>query len=183
METKKNLENNEDAHLKLVLEEFISEQKSQTKSINDLAGAINSLSDRFIIVEEELKKSKPTSVSTNMQAIQKMLKKSISDIKLVLSTKEQKPIIKKYQLLLFPEQDARLFYKIVFGRWFLWLVVMLFITNLYKVAVHLSDNQSKVKLQLLENDRINKSWNYLYLNGDKGIKRVMENAYSHSVDQ
>jgi hypothetical protein len=180
METKRNSENNEDAHLKLALEEFISEQKTQTKSISDLTGAINSLSDRFINVEEELRKSKPISVSTNMQPIQEIIKKSISDIKVVIATEEQKPIVKKYQLLLFPEQDARLFYKIVFGRWFLWLVVMLFLTNLYKFAVHLADKQSEVKMKTLGNDRINKSWNYLYLKSDKGIKKIMENAYSHS---
>ena len=180
METKRNSENNADAHLKLVLEQFISEQKSHSKFINDLAGAINSLSDRFINVEDELRKSKQICVSTDIQPFQEMVKKSISDIKMAIATQEQKPIVKKYQLLLFPEQDAKLFYKIVFGRWFLWLVVILLLTNIYRFAVHLTDKQSEVKLQLLENDRINKSWNYLYLEGDQKIKKIMENAYSHA---
>jgi hypothetical protein len=54
-----------------------------------------------------------------------------------LNNKPQ-PVVKKFQILLFPEQDAKLFYKIVFGRWFLFLVLMLLIINLYKFSVHWS---------------------------------------------
>jgi hypothetical protein len=177
METKKNSDNNENAHLELVLEEFISEQKSQAKSINDLAGAINSLSDRFVNVEVELSKSKPISVSTNMQPIQEMIKKSLTDIKCIVATESQKSVVKKIQLLLFPEQDARLFYKIVFGRWFMWLVIMLFLTNLYNFGIHWNDNQKEIKLQVLEHDHLKKSWNNLYLKGGKVLRKVMDSVY------
>lgn len=182
METKKNLENSESINLELVVEEFLSEQKSQTKSINDLACAINSISDRLINIEEEFKKAKPISVATNTQPIEEMIKKSIYDIKMIILANEQKPNVKKFQLLLFPEQDARLFYKIVFGRWLLWLTVILLLTNLYKVTVHWIDRQKELQLQITENDRINRSWNYLYLKSDKGIKKLMDNAYNHSTE-
>jgi hypothetical protein len=91
---------------------------------------------------------------------------------------QPKAVTRKFQILLFPEQDAKLFYKIVFGRWFLWLTVMLFITNLYKWSVHYSDTQKEVKLQQLETDGIKKAWNYLYFTGGKSIKRLMDSAYS-----
>jgi hypothetical protein len=178
METRRNSENNEDAHMKLVLEEFISEQKYQSKSIADLANAINSLSDRFINIEEELKGSKPICVSTNMQPVQEMIKKSISEMKMVIAAQEQKPIVKKYQLLLFPEQDAKLFYKIVFGRWFLWLFIVLFLTDLYKFGVHWNDNQKELKFQLLKSNRKTLAWDYLYFQGSKGFKRKMDSAYA-----
>jgi hypothetical protein len=183
METKRISENNANAHLELFFEEFISEQKSHTKSINDLTDAINSFSNRLTNIEESVDKTKPISVSTTTLPIQQIIQKGIIDIKSIVSTQQQKQVVSKFQLLLFPEQDATLFYKIVFGRWFLWLVIMLLLTNLYKFAVHIIDKQSEVKLQLLENDRINKSWNYLYLKNDKSVKKLMDNAYSHSAEQ
>jgi hypothetical protein len=180
METKRHSENSESTNLELVLEQFANEQKSQTKSINELISAINSLSKHVINFEEDLLKPKPISVSTNTLSIQEMIKKAVVEIKLIFAGQQQKPVLKKYQLLLFPEQDSKLFYKIVFGRWFLWLIVMLFLTNLYKFAIHESDNQKEIKVQVLQNDRIIQAWNYLYFKGDKVTKKLMDNAYYRS---
>jgi hypothetical protein len=47
-----------------------------------------------------------------------MVKRSIVDIKIIVSTQQQKPIVKKFQLLLFPEQDTKLFYKVAFANGF-----------------------------------------------------------------
>ncbi|MBN8720705.1 hypothetical protein SAMN05444410_10252 [Hydrobacter penzbergensis] len=76
--------------------------------------------------------------------------------------------------------DAKLFYKVVFSRWFLWLAIMLFLTNLYKWCIHYSDNQKEIKLEQMENDRIRKSWNYMYNNNGKEVKKLMETAYIRS---
>ena len=93
---------------------------------------------------------------------------------------QPKSIVRKFQILLFPEKDARLFYKVVFSRWFLWLAVMLFLTNLYKWGIHYSDTQKEIKLVQVENDRIRKAWNYMYNNNGKDVKKLMEKAYVHS---
>jgi hypothetical protein len=60
-----------------------------------------------------------------------------------------------------PEQDVKLFCKIVFGRWFLFLVLMFLITRLYDFSAHWSDNQKEVRQKELENDRIKKAWYFL----------------------
>ncbi|MCA6440801.1 MAG: hypothetical protein IM598_15855 [Chitinophagaceae bacterium] len=93
---------------------------------------------------------------------------------------QPKNVIRKFQLLLFPEQDAKLFYKMFFSRWFLWRVVMLFLTNLYKFGSHWSDSQKEAKLQQLKNDRIKKIWDYMYHQQGKEIKRLMDSAYIKS---
>jgi hypothetical protein len=177
METKKNSETNEDAHLELVLEEFINEQKSQIKSINDLAVAITSYTDKLDNIEREINNLKPISGPTNTQPILDVIKTGITDIKRIATAQEQKPIVKKFQLLLFPEHDAKLFYKIVFGRWFLWLTVMLFLTNLYKFSTHVSDNAKEIKLQQLETDRVKKAWFRLYSLKNRTLRKLMDTAY------
>jgi hypothetical protein len=96
---------------------------------------------------------------------------------------QPKTLTRKFQILLFPEQDAKLFYKIVFGRWFLWLVIMLFITNLYKWGINWSDNQKEIKQLQLQTDRIKKAWNYLYFQDGKTFRRLMDRAYNKSKEQ
>lgn len=176
MATTEKMTNTEKETLQLVLEEHTQEQANNTKAVNDLITAVNGLSGKFQELEAKIDKPKAVIVSADTRPIQDIVKKGITDMKLTVGSKPQ-PIVKKFQLLLFPEQDAKLFYKIVFGRWFLFLVLMLLIVNLYNFSVHWSDNQKEVQRQELENDRIKKAWFYLYGHGGKAGRRLMDSAY------
>ena len=178
METKGKTEPIEKDALTLVLEEFTEEQKAGNKAITDLVTAINGLSAKFSNFKTELEKPRIISVSTDTKPMQEIVRKGIIDMKLAVGN-QPKPVIRKYQLLLFPEQDAKLFYKVVFSRWFLWLVIMLAITNLYKWGVHYSDNQKEIQLERLENDRIRKAWKEMYYSNGKNVKALMEKSYSN----
>jgi hypothetical protein len=176
MATTEKLNSTEKDTLQLVLEEYTQEQAGNTKAVNDLITAVNNLSGKFKELEEKVDKPKAIIVSADTRPIQEIMKKGITDMKLTVGTKLQ-PVVKKFQILLFPEQDAKLFYKIVFGRWFLFLVLMLLIINLYNFSVHWSDNQKEVKREELENDRTIKAWNYLYQQEEKAGRRLMDSAY------
>lgn len=176
MDTTKKIGDIEKDSLELVLEEFTEEQKLHTKTIDDLVKAINGLSGKFIEFEEKLERPKGIDISTDTRPMQEIVKKGIIDMRLTVAALP-KNVTRKFQLLLFPEQDAKLFYRVVFGRWFLWLAIMLFVTNLYKFSIHWSENKKEIKLQQLENDRIKKAWNYLYYQQGKGVKKLMDSAY------
>lgn len=165
--------------LGLVLEEFTKEQKNTSQTINNLVAAVNSIGSKVDNFKQELDNPKSVSVTTDTKPIQQIVQKGFADVKLMIGT-QPKSIVRKFQILLFPEQDAKLFYKVVFSRWFLWLAIMLFLTNLYKWGINYSDNQKEIKLEQIENDRIRKSWNYMYNNNDKEVKRLMEKAYVNS---
>ncbi|OMP74963.1 hypothetical protein [[Flexibacter] sp. ATCC 35208] len=179
METTKNITGIEKDSLELVLEEFAEEQKSHVKSIADLVSAVNVLTNKFNSFEEKLNTPKGISLSTDTRPIQEIVRKGIIDMKLTAAG-QPKNVIRKFQLLLFPEQDAKLFYKIVFGRWVLGLVVMVFLTNVYKFSIRWCDNQKEIKLQQLENYRIKRAWNYLYSQSGLDIKKIMDDARTKS---
>lgn len=176
MDTTKKTGDIENGSLELVLEEFTEEQKLHTKTVDDLVKAVNGLSGKLTELEEKLEKPKGIDILTDTKPIQDIVKKGIVDMKLTVAA-QPKNVIRKFQLLLFPEQDAKLFYRVVFGRWFLWLAVMLLFTNSYKFSIHWSENQKEIKLRQLENDRIKKAWNYLYYQQGKGVKKLMDSAY------
>lgn len=167
--------------LGLVLEEFTQEQKTTNQTITDLIAAVNAIGSKVDNVKKELDNPKSVLVTTDTTPIQQIMQKGFADVKLMIGT-QPKSIVRKFQILLFPQQDAKLFYKVVFSRWFLWLAIMLFLTNLYKWGIHYSDNQKEIKLEQVENDRIRKSWNYMYNNNSKEVKRLMEKAYISSKE-
>jgi hypothetical protein len=101
----------------------------------------------------------------------------------VLAAAKPRPLVRKFQILLFPEQDARLFYKIVFGRWFLILVILFGLSCLYRFAIHWNDNRQIVKIEQLETDRIRKAWDYLYKNQDRKIRKLMEAALIRTLKE
>jgi hypothetical protein len=177
MDTKGKLNDAEKETVLTVLEELAQEQANNTKVINELITTLNNQAGTIRELKEKIDKPKPVIVTADTRSMREVVNKGITDIKLIVGSKPQ-PIIRKIQLLLFPEQDAKLFYKIVFGRWFLFLVLMLLITTLYNFSVHWSDNEKEVQRQELQNDRIKKAWYYLYEQEGKTWKRLMDSAYS-----
>ena len=182
MDTTEKLNSTEKETLQLVLEEHTQEQANNTKAVNDLVAAVNLLTGKVKGFDEKMDKPKPIIVSADTRPIQEIMKKGLTDIKLTVGSKPL-PVVKKFQLLLFPEQDAKLFYKIVFGRWFLFLVLMLLIINLYNFSVHWSDNQKEIQQEQLQNDRILKAWGYLYDMEGKAGKQLMDSAYTKSLNR
>lgn len=63
------------------------------------------------------------------------------------------PLVRKFQISLFPELDARLFYRIIFSRWFLMLVIPFALSHLYRFGILWSDNLQKMNIEELKNNR------------------------------
>ena len=177
MEGVKKIEMQERETLEIVLKEILEEQQQSGKINLNQAAAIGELIMKVNSFNEKLENLKIIAPPVSTKSFEEIFKKVISDMQLTANS-EPKVVTRKFQILLFPEQDAKLFYKIVFGRWLLWLTIMLFITNLYKLSVHWSDNQKEIKLQNWERDKIKKAWDYLYFQEGKNMKRLMDSAYN-----
>jgi len=179
MDTTEKLNSEEKETFLLVVGELAQEQVNNTKTVNDLVTAVNVLTGKIDELNAKVDKPKPVIVSADTRPAQEIMNKGVADMKIIVGTKPQ-PEVKKFQIQLFPERDAKLFYKIVFGRWFLFLVLMLLITDLYNFSIHWSDNQKEVQQEELENDRIKKAWYYLYEHYGRAEKKLMDSAYYKS---
>lgn len=180
MEGAKKVAEQERETFEIVLKEILEEQQKANKINLDQAVAIGELMIKVDSFNEKLENFKIIAPPVGVKPYEEIVKKVILDMQLTPNT-VPKVMTRKFQILLFPEQDAKLFYKIVFGRWLLWLTIMLFVTNLYKFSINWSDNQKEIELQSLENNRIKKAWNYLYFQEGKNIKRLMDSAYNKSL--
>lgn len=181
METNANKDHIEQDSLQLVLEEFTEEQKTNNQHIETLIIAVNRIGDKIDAFKNEYKIEKDVLEPLDIKPIEAILQKGFLDIKFMIG-RQPKSIVRKFQILLFPEQDAKLFYKIVFGRWFLWLAIMVALTNLYNWGIHYNDNNKEIKIQQIQNDRIRKAWEYMYTNNNEKTKELMEKAYLNSIE-
>lgn len=143
MEAAKNMDEQQRDTFELVLKEILDEQQKANNIYADNIASINQLATTVTNFNERLANLKIIPPPVSSKTYEEIIKKGITDMQLTVGN-QPKNVIRKFQILLFPEQDAKLFYKIIFGRWFLWLTVMLFITNLYKWSVHYSDNQKEI---------------------------------------
>ena len=108
-------------------------------------------------------------------AIEKIIQKGMLDMQLI-SDHQPKNVVRKIQVLLFPEHDTALYCRIVFGRWVFWLVVMLCITDLYKWAIHWSDNQKELQYQEQLNKQIAKPRSLPNRQQGKESKKVVDSV-------
>ena len=167
--------------LQLVLEEFTLEQKTNNQHIEALITVVKNVENKIDVFKNEYKNEKNVSEQLDIKQIVAILQKGFLDIKYMIG-RQPKSIVRKFQILLFPEQDAKLFYKIVFGRWFLWLAIMAALSNLYNWGIHYNDNNKEIEMQQTQNDRIRKAWKYMYDNNNKETKNLMKKAYLNSVE-
>ena len=141
--------------LELVLRELLTEQQKANDTAVDQAAILSQITARLKVLEENTGKPIVPPSPINTMAIEKIIQKGMLDMRLIVDS-QPKNVVRKVQVLLFPEQDTALYCKIVFGRWVFWLVVMLCITDLYKWAIHWSDNQKELQYQEQLNKQIAK---------------------------
>ena len=175
------MENNvEKDTLELVLKEMIDEQTNANKINTDLVSAINQLTSKVNGFNEKLEKQKIVPPVTDLKPVQEIIKKGILDMELIAES-YPKNVTRKFQILLSPEQDAKLFYKIVFGRWFMWLGIMLFFMLLYRWAVYRSNNNKQIIIEMARNNKIVNAWNHLYEQSDGNLHGKMDSALLTTV--
>lgn len=172
MEQEHTYESAENDLTKMVLEEISAEVHTLNQNISDVIAALNVLPEKMDKLKQDLQK--PVTVKTDITRLAR-----IEDSLHVLHhTMAEFNLTKKrsFQILLFPEQDRKLFYRIVFGRWLLYLLIMLLLNNTCKWAIHYTDKKTELQLESLKTDRIHKAWMELYNSRNKNLKRLMDKA-------
>lgn len=162
-------------NFEILINELSEEQKLQTKTTGDLVNAINNLTNKLNKLEEFFTNRKEVYSMNDINPLKEILRKAIIDIKSTLLS-QPKSTVKKYQILLFPEQEARLFYKIVFGRWFLMIVIALFLHLTYRAISQAQEIKKQIEIEAQKNDPVIKAWYYLYQQNNKGVRKLMDSA-------
>jgi hypothetical protein len=93
---------------------------------------------------------------------------------------QPKNITKNFRILLFPEHNAREYYKVVFGRLLFWMMIFLIATYLFSLGKQFIDSNTAVRYKEAESYQYRKAWIYLYLNSKKSVRAKMDSGWIKS---
>jgi hypothetical protein len=166
------------AVLQVVMEEFSNKQEASSQQIAQLLKEVSGLNDQLKTIIQS--REHPDNAEDYTSVILNSIEKKFREQQKVMMTKPVKTA-KEFRILLFPEQDRKLFYKIVFGRWLLYLTIMLLLNNTYKFALHYGDSKRIMQSEQLKSGHVERSWEYLYKNSGRQVRRLMDDVY-HKTD-
>jgi len=166
----------EEESLIIVLEELTQEQRKQADAAAEIAVAVKDLKLQVDQLQEKLRDTQSSNARLDSGIIQRILKKELLEFKLSFN-KQRHNVIHKFQILLFPEQDHKLFYKVVFGRWFLGIVVLVFLNYSYKLLLKWTDDKKEIITRQLDVDQYRKAWTIYYGKQNKSRKRQLDSIY------
>jgi hypothetical protein len=101
--------------MELVLQEFADEQKTTNQHIIELIKKSDELKEKFKDLEIQISNPQ-TSVNSDTKPFLSLLENGLMEIKTIVGN-QPKNVTNKFQLLLFPEQDAKLFLAGGFFGW------------------------------------------------------------------
>lgn len=166
----------EDSTLIIAFEELAQEQKKQADAIAELMLQVKDLTFQVKQLQEKARDTNPPKDILDYNIIERIIKKELLAFKLSI-VKYPHNVIRKFQILLFPERDQKLFYRVVFGRWFLWISVMVLFNYSYRIFVKWTDNKKEITLNQLELDRYRKAWKIYYGQQNKVGKIRLDSIY------
>lgn len=189
----KNKTSTPEENFSFAVQELTAQNEDRQKTLNDLLSASNAIIKKLDDIDGKIERAITDRLEMMQQTIDKKLdavkgnrpsenslvipylKTSILELKTLL-LKRQEGQTKKIQILLFPEQDAELFYKIVFGRWFLMIVIALFLRIAYQLISRQQGINKEIELQAQKNNPVIKAWDYLYIQKNKTLHKQMDSA-------
>ncbi len=158
----------------------LDELNAIKKSISEQSYLIKKLTEKSERFDEKLEQQqqKVASPSLYIHHLKAILTKSVEQIQTTIIA-QPKNVIRQFKILLFPEQNASEYYRLVFGRLLFWM--MIFLTATYLVlGKQFIENWTIVKEKQLEKTQIQNAWNYLYQHETKQGKKKMEAAWQKS---
>jgi hypothetical protein len=165
--------------LELVLEDVLDELKTINNAMQEHKQQAVQLKEIFYAYEEKANELKQaSSVSVDIKPMQSTINEALNKIQHDLNH-QSRPIIRQWRFLLFPEQYAKEYYKVIF-RLIMWMTFVCMVCFLFSLGKQALDNTREIKLRQLGNDQYKNAWEYMYDHENKQGKKKMEDAWKKS---
>ncbi len=130
--------------IETVLSEILEEIKIIHTENNTKENHVEKLIIKIQFWEEKILLAKNKTPEINLLPLQMELEKSEKRLEQIIIT-QPKNVIHKKQILLFPETGAREYYRIVFGRFFFWMMMFLLASYLFALGKQFINNWKQVE--------------------------------------
>jgi hypothetical protein len=174
MDLKKNIDYSEIQKLEIVVRDLMDELKLISKSNRDIIESINHLSVKISSFNEKLENIEITAPEIDTQPIRDMLTKAMLNIAAMIHNKP-KDNSRKLRILPMLPEDSKRFFKMIFGC-FLCTAITIIVINVSQWAIQQSVSSTKIELERIKNNNVQKAWKYLYEQKNKNVHRQMDSA-------
>jgi len=162
--------------IKTVLNEVLEEFKEVKQQQGETLKVLFEIKDKVASFEEKLTGLKIPPPEINTKQITFAIDAGLNKVKEAIDT-QPKSITNQLRILLFPENNATEYYKIVFGRLFFWMMIFLIATYFFVLGKQLIEGNIEIKQNDKGSIQYRKAWNYLYDNSKKSVKLKMDTAW------
>ncbi len=130
--------------IETVLKEILEEIKIIHRENAEKENYTGELKEKIQSLEKALHMQGTDAPKINLLPFQLQLDSGIKHIEKIVR-EQPKNVIRKIQILLFPETGAREYYRLVFGRLLFWMMIFLFATYMFSLGKQFIDNWRDVK--------------------------------------
>ncbi|MDQ6845613.1 MAG: hypothetical protein M3Z92_14915 [Bacteroidota bacterium] len=149
-----------------VLTEILGELKRSNELNKENSNAILKNDNLLIAIEKQLGNKDVAKPEINNRSIEQIISTGINNITAMI--KQHPPTVKReFRVLLFPEQNTKEYYQIVFSRIIFWLVVLVIAKYIYLMG-------SEWIIKHYENQKYKKAWENLYKHQEKANQKMMQ---------
>ncbi|MEJ7821148.1 MAG: hypothetical protein WKF85_02435 [Chitinophagaceae bacterium] len=158
--------------IETVLTEILGELKQSNVLNKENSLTLTENKNRLTIIEKKLESKDEIKTVVDTVPLEQIMSKSINNISAMIEKRPEK-VSREFRILLFPEHNAREYYRIVFGRIIFWLVILVIAKYAYLLG---SDLISKGNESL----KYKKAWEILYKNQEKSNQRMMKRIFDNN---
>ncbi len=152
--------------IETVLTEILGELKQSNLLIKENNQVLTENQSRLLSLEKKLESKDQIKPIVDIRPLEQIMSRSINNISAMIDKRPDK-VGREFRILLFPEHNAREYYRIVFGRIIFWLVILVIAKYAYLLG-------SEWIAKKYENPKYKKAWEILYKNQGKSNQKMMQ---------
>ncbi len=173
------MEKQTEAEIMELLKAVLQEQKESTRLLKDNK-------NNFAKLEEQLQaqwikeEGNASAANIDFKPVIEAVEKGMETIQSSLTAQlKNVPVTKR--ILLFPEQDAREYYRIVFGRFFFWMLMFLLSAYVFVLGKQAIQGWQNLRLNEAENSRYKSAWQEMYKTEGKQVRKRMDSMWRNAI--
>jgi hypothetical protein len=171
----------ENDKIELVLEDVLDELRTINNAMQEHKQQAVQLKEKICDFQEKINQSNPAAPAVaDIQRIEATINEAMIKIQQDLN-QHSRPLVRQWRVLLFPEQYAKEYYKVIF-RLIMWMTFVCMGSFLFSLGKQALNNTKEINLRQLENTQYKNAWNYMYNKESKQGKRKMEDAWQKNLN-
>ncbi len=162
--------------LEPVLTEILQELKAVREINHNLVESVGKLEQRTMVFDQKLEKVKLVVPPVDTHPINEIISENMALIASIVEA-QPKNIIKRHQVLLFPENDTKEYYRFISGRIIPWIVGFFVVYFLFCLGRQAIDKSTVSKERRVTYEQYQNAWAHLDTIAGPALREKMDEAW------